>query len=1181
MSNPELPGYELLERLSGKSVWNVFKARQLSLNRMVVVKFLPAALLGDEGENKPFISETRRVALIKHPNIVQIYDFGRTGDHYFSVIEFVDGYSLATWLNKVTALPSHTALLVTEGVAKALAFAWDKAGATHGAIKPNNILVDADGIIKVTDFGLNVTMRLIQKKQSGAPAPAAPLFLNYTAPEHRIEAADADCRVDIYALGALLYHMVCGQPPPADTPSDCGPNAQAVKPGVPVETVRLIQKFMAPNREHRPRDWGEALQDILRVKSGNSPFGNFPQNAEQPASAMAAVPPKRRTVSVIVKAKPKVAKRPSKAPGALMAGLSRLWSSMLAQRQLHAFLIVIAALAIGWLLFHSSTQERVSPQPSPRRPPPQRASPDAAPPLARTPSAPPAERTSPPEAAGKYTELDNRSRLDEILQWGRDNPDKPDKKMAMLAELARRRPQTPSSIRAAGEADRMRKQLIEETVAEVRAMAQALAAENRFEEAANLCRNYRGPLAEETAEARAELADSFIEEEKTRDRNRQTAAEQADRQFRNTVAAAVDQLMSDNAPEALKLVEAAGAMPAAEPHRAELKAFESSITMAGMMEEAVLRSFLSSLNRNVRLELAGGVESLIITNVAEKTLYCDKVIRVGGGEIRVPRNIAFNELALPEIVRRIPRTDPAQAALLIGMFYLQAGDEAQAARHFAGTGAFLAPILDEYLKSSGAKRAERNAEETLIQVFRSANIILEEGPFSVPEALSAIARRQFTPREALSLAQQASAYRARHGQTLFAQRAEPVLKAMDETRRGAVAAGDSTPTPGGGTESSGAGETPPDATESFHARFEKLNPNVTRWQVQLESDSSGNVTGVEIVSSRLKDLSPLAVFSNLTKLTASGSGALNMPGMVVDAPLKDLSPIAGARLEELDIGHTMVRDLSPLRGMPIRNLNIQFTAAEDISPLKGMPLVSLNMDGVSVRNFEALVGAPLQQLSLNSVQIYDVSPLKKLPLTQLSLRDTRVPHITGLQGMRLTHLDLSRSKVGSLEPLRNMPLAQLFIDGTPVSDLRPLAGAQLATLSAASSKVKDLSPLRGMPLTKLNLESTEVSDLTPLAGAPLEWLNLNNTKVRDLSPLRNSRLKTLSIQGTEVKTLSPIRSLPIEELFVDDPAAFKDDLDGMQQGMLVNPKPGDKEKARASADGEDASSSPEPAEVEP
>ena len=114
MSNPELPGYELLERLSGKSVWNVFKARQLSLNRMVVVKFLPAALLGDEGENKPFISETRRVALIKHPNIVQIYDFGRTGDHYFSVIEFVDGYSLATWLNKVTALPSHTALLVTE-----------------------------------------------------------------------------------------------------------------------------------------------------------------------------------------------------------------------------------------------------------------------------------------------------------------------------------------------------------------------------------------------------------------------------------------------------------------------------------------------------------------------------------------------------------------------------------------------------------------------------------------------------------------------------------------------------------------------------------------------------------------------------------------------------------------------------------------------------------------------------------------------------------------------------------------------------------------------------------------------------------------------------------------------------------------------------------------------------------
>ena len=157
MNNPELPGYDLLEKLPSGGVWNVFKARQLSLNRMVIVKFLSASLLEDGDDSKPFIFETRRVALLKHPNIVQIYDFGKNGDNYFSVLEFVDGYSLAAWIRKARTSPSHTALLVTEGVAKALAYAWDKAGATHGALKPNNVLIDSDGTIKVTDFGLSGT----------------------------------------------------------------------------------------------------------------------------------------------------------------------------------------------------------------------------------------------------------------------------------------------------------------------------------------------------------------------------------------------------------------------------------------------------------------------------------------------------------------------------------------------------------------------------------------------------------------------------------------------------------------------------------------------------------------------------------------------------------------------------------------------------------------------------------------------------------------------------------------------------------------------------------------------------------------------------------------------------------------------------------------------------------------
>ena len=1183
MSNPELPGYELLERLPGVGVWNVFKARQLSLNRMVIVKFLPAALLEDEGDSKPFIFETRRVALIKHPNIAQIYDFGRTGGHYFSVIEFVDGFSLAAWINKARFLPSHTALLVTEGVAKALAFAWDKAGVTHGAIKPSNVLVDADGTIKVTDFGLSATMRMIRQKESGMPAGAQPSFLNYTAPEHRGGRAEADCRGDIYALGALLYHMISGQVPPLDAPAGAEPDALAVAPDVPPEAVRLIRKFMAQDRENRPGDWKDTLQDILRVKSGNQPYGNPPPGTEAPAAAPAAAPPKLSTVSVIVKAEPMVTAAPAdkaayarlaaKAAAVFMAALGRQWSRLLQQSRIQAFLIAAAAALIGLLLFYPQIKTFLAAQIMPRTPharksvprtPSQTPAQDGAPPDAHRPDAgEPGRQTGElaphPGSARENPEAEDNLRLSEILAWARDNPDKPRDAIGKFEELAGRTPPTRASRLAAGEADRLRSQLEQDIVAEIRVQAQALAAQGRFNDAADLCRKYQGPLAGETAEARAKLAESFLEEERTLARNKQREAEQAERQFAGAIAAAVERLLSDEAEEALKLAETAGAMPAAEPRRAELQAFASAISAAGTLEEYVLRSFRNNLNREITLELSGGPEALVITNVAGSALQCEKVTKVGSGEIRQPRNIAFKELALSETARRIPRANPEQDALLAGILCHKAGNLAKAAQYFEKTGPLLAPVLAEYVRTYAARRSERDAEDTLIRIFRAANIALEEGPFSTPEAMAALGRRKLAPLEARLLAQQAAAYRARYGRTEFAQRAEPVLLAMSSAAPAETPAKDAAPAAGAGAKSFDAAieETPSDIVESFHIRFSDLNPDVTRGQVSIESDDAGAVTGVEIVSPRLKDIAPLAAFSNLTKLAATGAGSANLLGMVVPAPLKDLSPVAGRRIQDLNIGYTRVKDLSPLRGMPIKNLNIQFTLVEDISPLKGMPLETLNMDGTDVRNFEPLSGAPLHRLSLNRTLMFDASPLRNLPLMELSLRRTRITHITGLQGMRLTHLDLSHTKVHNLGPLKGMPLQRLIMDGVPASDLMPLAGSRLATLSAASSDVKDLSALRGMPLTALNLESTGVSDLSPLSGLPLESLNLRN-KVRDLAPLRGMPLRTLDIRQTDVKSLSPIRNLPIEELFVDNPEAFKDDLDGMPENMTINPKPGER-----------------------
>lgn len=1170
MNKPELPGYDLLEHLPSGGVWNVFKARQLSLNRMVIVKFLSTSLLEDEDDSKSFIFETRRVALIKHPNIVQIYDFGKTSDNYFSVVEFVDGYSLATWLNKTKALPSHTALLVAEGVAKALSYAWDKAGATHGALKPNNILVDADGTIKVTDFGLSATMRLIRKKGAHDSAHSRPLLLNYTAPEQRTGPGDADCRVDLYALGALLYHMSCGKMPAPETAEPLahfGPDARAVKPELPMEVVRLIQKLMAPDREHRPKDWGETLQDIIRVKSGNSPSGNFPADTIQPAASSSIVPPKRRTVSVIVKteAPPKAAAAKAaafaqialKIAALILKGLGRLWARLLQQRSLQGFLIAAATLIIVILLFFPHIKEFLTVQSQPDTDNSQ-----SSPASAQTDSRPPAPASNKQTPAPAQATALPENAFSEALAWARNNPDKMQEAISKFDDLAKRTPPTRTSELAAGEAQRLRTQMAQEVVAELRVQAQTLAAKGHFAEAADLCINYQGPLAEATATARTQLADTFREEAKTLEENRKKAAEQAEKKFNDAIVSAVALLMTDKNHEALKVVEQAGAMPGTERLRLDIQAFASAISAAAGMETTVLRSFQNTCNRQTTVSLLKGQESLIITNITDTELQGMQITRLGDGEIRKPRNIAFKELALTEIIDRVSKAHPVHSFLLSGLVCYKAGNITQAGTYFEKTGPLLAPVLSDYLKTLESKRLESEAEETLVKILKAINITLEEGPFSTHEALNALNKRKFNPREAGTLAKYAETYRNRYGQTMFAKKAEPVINAISDINKiQENPAPDSTPAPDEKSAQNSTQrfeatieETPADISESFQNRFTDLNPGITRWQINMESDESGIVTALEIRSSRLKDLAPLAAFSNLTRLVASGTGNDDLLGMVVPAPLKDLSPIAGCPIQDLNIGYTRIKDLSPLKGMPINNLNIQFTLVEDISSLKGMPLNSLNMDGTDVRNFEPLSGAPLHQLSLNRALILDVSPLKNLPLTSLQLRRTRITYINGLQGMRLTHLDLSHTKIQNLGPLRGMPLQQLIIEGVPVSDLSPLAGMQLTELFAGSSEVKDLSALRGMPLTTLNLEFTSVSDLSPIAGLPLETLNLRNTKVRDLGPLRGMPLRRLDIRQTDIKTLAPIRNLPIEELFLDKPENFKQDLDDMTQIKQLNEK---------------------------
>ena len=178
----QLSGFELLEKIGQGGMGVLWKARQASLDRIVAIKFLQPQLSCNPEEIQRLFSEARAAAKLKHQGIVQVYDANEANGIYYIVMEFIAGYNVGEWLRRKGKLGERDALLVAECVATALQYAWNTAALIHCDIKPDNVMVDRDGTIKVTDLGLS---RIIQPR--GARSADVPQEImgtpSYIAPE--------------------------------------------------------------------------------------------------------------------------------------------------------------------------------------------------------------------------------------------------------------------------------------------------------------------------------------------------------------------------------------------------------------------------------------------------------------------------------------------------------------------------------------------------------------------------------------------------------------------------------------------------------------------------------------------------------------------------------------------------------------------------------------------------------------------------------------------------------------------------------------------------------------------------------------------------------------------------------------------------------------------------------------
>ena len=201
--------FQLIEVIGWGGMGVVYKARQEDLNRFVALKVINTTLASDREFARRFNGEAKALAALNHPNIVQVFDFGKEGSLYYLVMEFVEGASLRHLIGggRVNA---PEALKIATQICTALEYAHSQ-GVIHRDIKPENILINGQGMVKIADFGL---AKVVDGTEGNAITRQSQVLgtLHYIAPE-LLAREPADHRADIYSLGVLFYEMLTGEVP--------------------------------------------------------------------------------------------------------------------------------------------------------------------------------------------------------------------------------------------------------------------------------------------------------------------------------------------------------------------------------------------------------------------------------------------------------------------------------------------------------------------------------------------------------------------------------------------------------------------------------------------------------------------------------------------------------------------------------------------------------------------------------------------------------------------------------------------------------------------------------------------------------------------------------------------------------------------------------------------------------
>lgn len=277
-NSQQIPGYKILRKLGSGAMATVFLARQISLDRLVAIKILPKRFSDNESFIERFYREGRAAAKLNDQNIVQAYDVGQAGEHHYFVMEYVDGETLYDAVTRDRYLDEHTALTILKQVASALRHAHER-GFVHRDIKPKNIMLAANGTVKLADLGL--ARALSDHAVAEAEAGRAYGTPFYISPEQIRGRVKIGPEADIYGLGATAYHMVTGRVPFSGKSPSQVMNRHLKDEIVPPDHVnsklsagmaQIIEMMLEKRPSDRYSTAADLMEDIDLVIKGTRPL---------------------------------------------------------------------------------------------------------------------------------------------------------------------------------------------------------------------------------------------------------------------------------------------------------------------------------------------------------------------------------------------------------------------------------------------------------------------------------------------------------------------------------------------------------------------------------------------------------------------------------------------------------------------------------------------------------------------------------------------------------------------------------------------------------------------------------------------------------------------------------------------------------------------------------------------